>query len=178
MDAFAEYIVQRKKDTKDRLIIVGVILLGVAITLFGSPFLSYLGSFSLLFLVGMWYGAYILITGRNLEYEYAVTNGELDVDMIMARRKRKKVLNVKLRELELIAPVGDEKFKKDFTNTNIKKVIDASSNDEKHNRYFAILRKDGEIVKLIFEPSLKMLKIFQTYKQQSVFLSERDGEIS
>ncbi|UKI37385.1 MAG: DUF6106 family protein [Clostridiales bacterium] len=47
-------------------------------------------SFVLLIDAGVVYGAYILITHFNVEYEYILTNGDIDIDKIIAKKKEKK----------------------------------------------------------------------------------------
>lgn len=44
---------------------------------------------------GSLYGGYILITNMSVEYEYIVTNGEMDIDKIIAKRRRKRLITVK-----------------------------------------------------------------------------------
>jgi hypothetical protein len=36
----------------------------------------------------------------NIEYEYSLTNGEMVIDTIIAQRKRKRLLSLKVREVE------------------------------------------------------------------------------
>lgn len=178
MDYFCEYMIRRKKSGKDIAIIIGLILAGIILTIVLFPLMFYqlVGSFMLLAIVGVWYGAYILISGRNIEYEYTVTNGDLDVDSIAARRKRKRVISVKGKEIELLAPVMDEKFRREFENVNITKVIDASTGVISENTYFAVFVKDAQRTKLLFEPSDKMLRIFKRFRPQAVFVNRDIGE--
>ena len=46
--------------------------------------------------VGALYLAYILFCNTYVEYEYIVTNNDLDVDKISGKRKRKRLITVKL----------------------------------------------------------------------------------
>ena len=41
----------------------------------------------------------------NVEYEYLFLNGDLDIDKIMNKAKRKKVFSVNVGDLELMAPL-------------------------------------------------------------------------
>lgn len=43
-----------------------------------------------------WYAAYRLLLITIIEYEYLLTNGLLDVDKIVARRKRRRLISVSL----------------------------------------------------------------------------------
>jgi hypothetical protein len=50
-----------------------------------------------------------------VEYEYAFTNGEIDIDKIVEMKKRKRVMSFQIKEVELLAP-EDSYYVKDFTN--------------------------------------------------------------
>ncbi len=168
MDYFTEYIVKRKKDAKDILIITGTILATIALFIFGIAylFIPLIGQFVLLLLAGIIWLAYILITNRNIEFEYIVTNGELDVDRITARRKRKRLLSVSAKEIELIAPIDDH------SGDTVTNVIDASNNSKKDTATcYLIATKNGVRTKLIFNPSEKMLRIFKKFRPQAMKVS-------
>ena len=89
MDHFAEYLVQKRPTSQDRLkqglIVAAAVVLSVLIGAI-SVLTGWL--FLLVLVIGAIYGAYYLLTGCYTEYEYTVTNGELDVDKIAGRRKR------------------------------------------------------------------------------------------
>lgn len=99
MDIFIEQLVKRKKGSKDILIWVGV-LLGIAIILFlvfaMAPVLL------LPVLIGLIAAAYFILSSRNIEYEYSVTNSDITIDKIINRRKRKNVLSVDAHDIEFL----------------------------------------------------------------------------
>ena len=43
---------------------------------------------------------------RNLEYEYVFYNGSIDVDKIVAKKFRKRLISTDLHAVEVIAPTG------------------------------------------------------------------------
>ena len=95
MDNFAEYMVKKRPDSRDNAKRAGIIALAVVLCA-ASVFLVFVTHipFILLITCAIIYGAYFLITGTSVEYEYAVTNGEMDVDKIIARRKRVHLITV------------------------------------------------------------------------------------
>lgn len=97
MDVFVEQIVKKKMGSKDMLMAVGVTILG-AVLVFASA--MFVPGFSVLVLAGVIYGAWFLISSRNLEYEYSCTNGDFTVDKIINRRRRKRVVAFDLRNVE------------------------------------------------------------------------------
>lgn len=173
MDIFVEHLVKKKQKPVDVLISVGVVIGSIVLGLFAAAFLAKVFSqLSILALAGVFYLGYRFITSRNIEFEYAVTNGELDVDKIIAQRSRKRIISLKARDIEFIAPWDDANYKNEFESSQIKEVIDASSGIMTDDRYIMIFNKDGQRKKLIFEPTIKMLNVFKTYKPQNVHIKE------
>ncbi|MDF2567869.1 MAG: hypothetical protein K0R90_1325 [Oscillospiraceae bacterium] len=97
MDIFREHLVKKSSSTSDIIKKIGIVILAVILFLFffGLSFILPRISFILVAAsIGVAYGAYFLITGLNVEYEYILTNGEIDVDKITAQRKRKRLITV------------------------------------------------------------------------------------
>lgn len=169
MDLFSEYIVKKKKGGKDILKIVGIVIAAIILVFFalGLSAVPLIGGLTLLAVAGVIYGAYYLITNLNVEYEYIVTNGELDVDTILNRRKRKRIITVHSKTFDIVAPVGKDEYKNE-ENANFTRVIDASSGKDNGKTYFAVFSKDGQKIKLIFEPTEKMLDSFKIFVPKNV----------
>ncbi len=166
MDVFCEYIVKVKKNPAELTIsalgiILAVILLGFSLFFLFTPF----SSFVLLIDAGVVYGAYILITHFNVEYEYILTNGDIDIDKITAKRKRKRVLSFSTKEFEIVAP-----YKQGENYTN---VLDLGTRNYE-NAYYAVFSKDGQKKTLVFNPPQKMIEAMKTYSPRTVHLK---GEI-
>ncbi len=172
MDIFLEYIVSRKKGAKEILKIAGILIaMFVLLMLCTFLLLTPISGIVLLLIAGVIYGAYYLISAQNVEYEYIVTNGELDVDSIVNRRKRKRLITVHSRTFDIVAPVGDARYKNE-ENANFTRVIDASSRANNGREYFAVFSKDGQKIKLVFEPTERMLEAFKTFVPRNVFTRE------
>lgn len=102
-DIFIEYLVKRQRTPKTALLKALLVLAAVIVAVAAMMFSGALGPFSMispLLVVGAFYGAYYLITSMNVEYEYSVTNGELDVDQITAQRKRKRLVSINCKQVE------------------------------------------------------------------------------
>ncbi len=61
---------------------------------------------------------YFIVPKTDLEYEYLFVNGEMDIDMVMAKSKRKKAKTVNIREADLVAPLDSHRL--DYYNSNSK----------------------------------------------------------
>lgn len=112
MDRFSEQLVERAADKKTAflkgLVVAGALLVLVLLVLV-CIFLQY--SITLFCLVAgagvIWLAKYLL-EGLNVEYEYIVTNDDLDIDKIVGRRKRKRLISVDLKSVDEFAPYLNE----------------------------------------------------------------------
>lgn len=101
MDTFFEQIIKIKLTGKVKALITTIIVfdaLLVCVLLYLSLFLA--PTIMLLVVAGAIYGGYKLITLLTIEYEYIYTNGDLDVDKIVAKSNRKRMVSIKCSEVE------------------------------------------------------------------------------
>lgn len=163
MDVFLEQIVAKKNTGTDILKRVGVIiaaLLIIFISTFILPVIHQIFvSLNLIIIAATIYGAWYLWSSFSVEYEYILTNGEIDIDKIIARRKRKRLITVNTRqftEFGLYHP--QEHVNQQFAST-----ILACSSMTDPNTYYAVFDhpKFGKTM-LIFNPNEK---IIETAKQ-------------
>ena len=86
MDSYCEYIVKKRNGGKElglrALIIVAAIALFIVFMMLGFVMPNF-SMITILLAAGSLYGGYILITNMSVEYEYIVTNGEMDIDKII-----------------------------------------------------------------------------------------------
>jgi hypothetical protein len=166
MDTFIEKIVAKKKDAKDKLITAGVILAAFILTpvVFNIPIVN---NFGLIIVVGMVYFVYRIITSRNIEYEYIVTNGDLDIDKIIAQRKRKRIFSANCREFDIVARVQSDKFTSSVQ--DIKNRFEVASEVNSPDAYFITLNYKGEKTLVIFEPDQRMINNFKLFIPRRVF---------
>ncbi|OQB13240.1 MAG: hypothetical protein BWY15_01870 [Firmicutes bacterium ADurb.Bin193] len=159
MDFFCETIVRRKKGAKEYILALAMVVMLVAIVSAAFMLIKILGGFFLLAIAGIIYLFYIGITSLNIEYEYALTNGELDIDKITARRKRKRILTVNSSLFEYFAPMTKEHIQR-YNDASVEKRFDFTSNTGSDGVYFAIFRTDGVKTCITFEPNERMLEEF------------------
>ena len=102
MDIFFEQLVVKKKTALDFLKKLGIalaaIILFVLLVVIIPKLLPAFGYFGVMLGVAGVFGAYYLISYMYTEYEYIITNGELDIDKIVGRRKRKRIITVNTKD--------------------------------------------------------------------------------
>lgn len=166
MDIFMEKIVKRRKNTVDHLITIAAIIGTLLLSLIVLN-IEILSGVSMFMVIGLGYGAYLIITSRNIEYEYAVTNGDLDIDKIIAQRKRKRIFSANCKDFEIVARVKSHHFTPQYR--NFKNKLDCSGFIGNDDVYFVVLQYNGQQTIVFFEPSEKMLQNFRTFIPRKVF---------
>jgi hypothetical protein len=156
-DVFKEQIVKRKSTIKHTLIRVALILAVFVVFVAASYILQGIGIY-VAFAAG--YGAYVLMSRLNVEYEYSFTNGELDIDIIYSKTRRKRLFSSHVNEFELMAHTEDKTHMGDFPQTA--ELKDFSSGDPAVGKYAFLLNLNGKATKVLWEPNEMMLKAIST----------------
>lgn len=166
MDIFLERIIKKKKDTFDKVIIFGSIVLALVLT---TAIISIIGpyGFSFILIMGVAYLAYYIISSRRIEYEYALTNGDLDIDKIVAQRKRKRVISANCKEFEIFARLTGDK--QNIATGEGATIIKAVSSMDSGSVYFFTLNQKGKKTIVYFEPDDRMLNAIKTIVSRKVF---------
>ena len=112
--------------------------------------------------VGAVVGAWYVMGTMRIEYEYNYFNGELDLDVITAKRRRRRVATVKVRDFEQFGRYSDlGKTKQQLKNDYDSRWFMCSA-PENPDCYYAVLRYDHKLTLLVFEPSDEMLAEMRT----------------
>lgn len=167
MDVFLEKLVKRKKTAKDTFIEIGSIIGAIIIAFIIVPMIPFVSSFRLFFIIAVPFFAYYIMRSRNIEYEYAFTNGELDVDKIIAESRRKKVINIDCKDFEIVARLNSDKYTNEYK--NISNRIEAVSTMSSPDIFFAPFEYKGEKTILFFEPSDKIIDAMWRYIPRKIF---------
>ncbi|MGI6777975.1 MAG: DUF6106 family protein [Acetivibrionales bacterium] len=167
MDTFIEKIVAKRRTVKDFLIAAGLVLATIILIPVVTR-IPLVNTFTPIIAVGLIYIDYRLITSRSIEYEYAVTNGDLDIDTIIARRKRKRIFSANCKDFEIVARLKTNRDKAGQLG-NIVKRIEAVSSMDSEDIFFVTLNYKGERTAVFFEPDERMIRSFKTFIPRKVF---------
>lgn len=101
MDSFGEQLISKKITAADWIKRICLILGGLLTATFCMT-LSFTTGFYVLTMiaVGILFGMVWILGGMSCEYEYIITNDDLDIDKIMGKRKRKRLITLKLSTAE------------------------------------------------------------------------------
>lgn len=149
-DFYAEYLVQKIPTSGDKvkqvLFLVGLTLLCAVIFLF-VPF-----GLAFMLILALLYGAYHLFTGFNKEYEYIITNGQLDVDRISGQRDRKRLVTVDIENFTAFGKLSEAGEEPDGTT-----IVLASANNGETDYYCDAKHKSAGNIRIIFTPNDKII---------------------
>ena len=157
MDIFCEYIVKKRVEALDILKLVGIIVAAIALS-FAAMFIELVSGLGIGFMLVavVIYFAYLFSKFIYTEFEYALTNHELDIDKILGRSRRKRIITVDFKTVEICASVNDEKYKSEFNNTaSITKTINATGKTD-YEIYFVDFSGEGGKTRVLFQPTDKM----------------------
>ncbi len=187
-DIYLEYMVRKKKSGKQFALLAAVIVLavilscvffvlmfaiGVTMQKAGTGLGQMVSFLGLMLVAAVWYGVYIFVGMQNVEYEYILTNSEMDIDKIMSKKGRKHIVSFDFKEILICANVDDNDHNHDYKNIKPAKIIDVTGDKERGNIYFADLLKDGgEKVRVLFQPTSKMISSAKKFNPRNVFIVE------
>ncbi len=153
MDTFVEQIIQKKKQPLDWLIITLTAIAALALSFAIIMWALWLMPTIVLILWGAWW----VITGRGMEFEYSITNGEMDIDCIIARRRRKHLASITCGKVESYGPLKPEKLVgRKFDHT----IMAAPEMNVEGNYYFTYRSKKYGSTLVVFHPDERVQKAF------------------
>lgn len=170
MDNLVEQVVKRQKNTKYYLNIVLIILVAImipvtlvilALTL-EQAYLIYIAFFVSLFCI---YGAWYFITSLNIEYEYSALGGTFRVDKIIAKRNRKNIIKLDIKEIDDMFKYSDDEMSK----RTFSKIYNAGGVDYSGDNYVAtfISEAKGKCA-IVFSPKEKTLDALRPYLKREI----------
>ncbi|MGN1036876.1 MAG: hypothetical protein ACI4PX_03810 [Ruminococcus sp.] len=168
MDSFAEQLVKREDTSSDKmkkyLIYGGGIFITIALVILAVLKMGSTVSIIMLLLAGgAGYLTYFLGTSTYVEYEYAFTNGELDIDKIIAKRKRVELLSADVRKFTAFG-----KYSEDIDDSDDLTTVISSDNIASHEYYADFECDKYGKTRLIFAPDEKILEYIMDFLPYNV----------
>jgi hypothetical protein len=127
------------------------------------PFGSFVG---MLGIIGLVYLGYKLFMKYDLEYEYIYLNGEIDIDKIIAKSDRKRIITVKCTDFEKfgIYDANDSQIK----NIQVDKSFNFSSNTGAKQYYAVLKHREFKKTLIIFEPEERIIADMKNYMRNLI----------
>ena len=160
MDTFFEQIVKMKLSGKAIAVIAAIFFVDAAILFFVFTLAATVrASFLFIIVMAVIYGTNKILKQISVEYEYIFTNGDLDVDKIIGKSSRKRMVSVKCTNVEKYG---------DYQNGmaapgSVKKTYFFCNADSENQKYMIVKDKDEGIIMIVFAPDERMQGAIEKY---------------
>lgn len=111
-------------------------------------------------------GAFFLKRTMYIEFEYVFTNGEIDVDKIIEKKKRSRSFSFDIKNVELLA-LEDSHHVKDFGNKP-SKILNLFPKTSNKKVYVAMVTGGTERVQVRFVPNEELIDMCYKYNPRAV----------
>lgn len=166
MDTFKEFIVKKELTASEKTNRIFIMICGIALGFFFVLFTlgTTLIMIGILFAGLSVYFAYQLVTRFFVEYEYILTNSDLDIDKITNQSSRKRLCTVDLHKSSEIGL-----YASDTEAADGETVILASANNPELNDYYirATHKTLGKIF-VVFTPSSELIEIMKPFLPRNI----------
>ncbi len=157
-DIFKEQIVKRKRSSKDKLSMFGIIL-GLVLASLAAFLIPVVNMLAPVIAAVLFFAGRYILTFFDVEYEYIFTNGDLDIDAIYNKKRRKRVFSGSIKSVDSFARVKPNQPKK----ANGVSVKDCSSGEVSDKTYSFITTVKGKKTQIIIEPNETLFTAFLAY---------------
>lgn len=148
-DFYTEQLVKKQMTMKD--VFIKALLVALAIV---SVFVVLMFPVAIIVPVIVIAVVVFLIRRLDVEYEYLYVNGDLDIDKITHKAKRKRVFSTNISNMELLAPEGADELNQ-YRNA---RVVDLSSGMADAKKYVLVVAENGQVTRLVFEPNESIIE--------------------
>lgn len=150
MDEYVEHMVKRK----DSPLWKAAFVVAIALTLV-SLFLALQYAFALLLLLAMCALVYVVWLFSNVEYEYTYFGGGMELDEVLNKSRRRKLVDTNASELILVAPKNSDSAKTEMSGA---KIVDYSGMGPEELKYAYIYMRNGQKYCMYIEGSDELIK--------------------
>lgn len=181
MDMCYEYMVKKKITALAWVKVIGAgilaLVLTAAIVLLFFMGINLLG-LNLLIILGLWWGFIWIARGMRVEYEYTITNRELDIDVIKGKSRRKHITTINLKNIEFFGNKYDVNMA-DNLKTMVSKEYYLVGDKSAENIYVTdvISKKDNRKVRVYIQPDEKLLEYIRLANPKVFVATDKKGTV-
>lgn len=161
IDTYVEQMIVKEPSnsdkTKKNLLMIGSILLSAVILWLSVNFIA-LMPVGVLLVIGLIYGANYLSSNFYVEYEYMITNGEMDIDKVVGKKKRSNLISMQVKDFEKFGKLSEAEPESDDTT-----LVVAYDGDDENAYYAEFSHETYGAVRLIFSPDENILENIKMY---------------
>ena len=175
---FVEYCIEKKVEGTYRLkrilLVMGAVVLPVIVLLlcvFITNLHGLIPAFAVivtLFIIGYWYFSRF----THIEYEYRILQGEFQMDIIYGQRQRKRLLDVRIRDMTVIRPYEESRHDEVYGCDKVTNYAISVKHPTPDLYYFIHKDESGRSEAVFFEATRKTLEIMKFYNHAVLTIKE------
>ena len=170
-DVYHEQLIKRKTTVIDiltRILFILLTLSAFSISFLGAQTLIGIAFFALSVVFA--YLTRYMFQRTNVEYEYSFLSGEIQVDRVFGKARRKHYINFDMTKVEVVAHEESDQLEQfERQNYNFKDVTSLNSDAR---IYVAFVRDVSGLTKIAFEPNDEILEDMKNYAPRKVYIDE------
>ncbi len=164
MDNYLEFLVQKDKETKDTVYKTISFLVTLILCILS---LAFLGQFGFLGAVLIVYIEVKIQDYFSVEYEYCIIGGDIDIDKIYGKKRRKKYISLEANSIEQVSLINNAEINS-FIKSGAKKYFACKNRNNENNLSVSGYSKKGGKIVLIIENDQKILDAFKATMPRKV----------
>lgn len=139
--------------------------LAIWIIFMGIPVLCFVGGIGLILsIIGICLFCYFL-GFRNLEYEYTLTNGSIEIAAIYNASKRKELMHFEMEQVKMVVPEGSERI----SNEVFVKTRNYTSKKKDRQAVALVVEINGKNELVLLEPNEKSMEHIKAYAKNKIY---------
>lgn len=163
-DMYREILVKRETTGADK--VKKYLAVAVTVLLFGWGVLTAAFPFFIAGLVLALADYYLIIPSIEVEYEYLYVNGDIDIDKILAKSRRKRAASYSKENLEVMAPTGSDHLTDALKNA---KVRDFTSRDPEKKTWTLVFAQESGRESVVLELDDETAQDMRRFAPRKVF---------
>ena len=158
MDKYTERLVKGRVGS-DAFLVIGI---GAVLAVGGLTLTLLVTTFGLFILA---LGIYVIVQGTQrfqVEFEYLILNGDIDVAKIIAKKSRKNIRSIAAEDIQYMASLSNEYAKNDLQIKKMLKIMDFTEKRPDADNYYVIFEnkagKESAYILDLDEKSVELMK--------------------
>lgn len=165
-DVYIEWLVARKPSVGYKVLKTICLIFTILI---GALFFLYFNLFLLLGTILLAVLTYFANLYANVEYEYLYVNGELTIDRILQKSKRKRMAVYDFSKVEIIAPLDSHKLD-GFQHKQYRQLDYTSGMRTPDSHIFVMYYNEG--LKILLEPNKALIEAMRSHIPHKVHMEK------
>ena len=172
-DIYKEQLVKKTPGIKAMSMKIGVVALFAVVSTTAVMLLAgILGTYVFFIVLALGFLVFYVFSYLQVEHEYIFTNGDLDIDLIYNKSRRKTVFSGDVKNIVIMTHIDEKGYESEFKRAQATK--DCTSGTRNENTYKFLANYNGKMILFYFEPNETMLAVMTPYLGQKRFVKKID----